>query len=114
MMRKFKRFLEGQTRIFYGVFFADFFQFLMAGNIPFTIASTSGKENIDFYFEHLELGKWFSYDKVIYNDGSFRGKPYPDIFLLAATKLELNPKETMVFEDSFPEFKLLKMQALGK
>ena len=79
----------------------DFFQFLKSENIPFTIASASGKENIDFYFKHLKLGKWFSYDKVIYNDGFFRGKPYPDIYLLAARKLELNPKETMVFEDSF-------------
>ena len=78
----------------------DFFQFLKDAKIPFTIASASGKENIDFYFDHLDLGKWFSYDKVIYNDGTFRGKPFPDIYLLAAEKLKLDIKETIVFEDS--------------
>lgn len=78
----------------------DLLRFLSVENIPFTIASGSGKENIDFYFDHLALGKWFKYDKVVYNDGSFRGKPFPDIYMLAAARLELNISEIIVFEDS--------------
>lgn len=78
----------------------DFFRFLRAQKIPFTIASASGIENINFYFDHLALGKWFSFDKVIYNDGTFRGKPFPDIYLLAAKRLNLKMGETIVFEDS--------------
>lgn len=34
-----------------------------------------------------------------------RGKPYPDPFLLAAEKLEVEPKECLVFEDGDPGVK---------
>lgn len=92
----------------------DFFRFLMAENIPFTIASASGKENIDFYFEHLALGRWFSYDNVVYNDGSFRGKPFPDIYLIAADKLKLKIRETIIFEDSFIGIQAAENAGAGK
>jgi beta-phosphoglucomutase len=92
----------------------DFFRFLMVNNIPFTIASASGKENIDFYFEHLALDKWFVYDKVVYNDGSFRGKPFPDLYLAAADKLKLDSKELIVFEDSFTGIYAAENAGAGK
>lgn len=78
----------------------DLFDFLSKTDIPFTIATSAGIENIDFYFEHMNLGRWFSIEKVAYNDGSFRGKPHPDVFIAAAAKLGLVPHETIIFEDS--------------
>jgi len=78
----------------------DLFNFLKKAGIPMTIATSSGIENVDFYFEHMHLNRWFDIEKVAYNDGSFRGKPHPDVFQVAARKLNLKPQETVVFEDS--------------
>jgi len=76
------------------------FNFLKTEGIPMTIATSSGIENVDFYFEHMHLGRWFDIEKLAYNDGTFRGKPHPDVFQVAARKLNLKPQETVVFEDS--------------
>jgi beta-phosphoglucomutase len=92
----------------------DFFEYLMHKNIPFAIATSCGKENIDFYFEHFALEKWLARDKVIYNNGTFRGKPSADIYLLAATHLKLNPQEIIVFEDSAVGIQAAKNAGAGK
>ncbi|MDD4968125.1 MAG: HAD family phosphatase [Paludibacter sp.] len=76
------------------------FDFFKINGIPFTIASSSGIENISFYFANMQLDRWFSLDKVVYNNGTFRGKPHPDVFLEAAKKLGLKPEESVIFEDS--------------
>ena len=78
----------------------DLFDFLQGRGIPFTIATSAGIENVSFYFEQMNLKRWFNPDKVAYNDGTFRGKPHPDLFLAAARKLNLPPDETVIFEDS--------------
>ena len=78
----------------------DLFNFLKESGIPFTIATSADIENVNFYFEHMHLDRWFSLDSVTYNDGSFRGKPFPDIFRIAASKLGLATHETIIFEDS--------------
>lgn len=78
----------------------DLFNFLKTEGILMTIATSSGIENVDFYFEHMQLGRWFDMEKLAYNDGTFRGKPHPDVFQVAARKLNLEPQETVVFEDS--------------
>jgi beta-phosphoglucomutase len=78
----------------------DLFNFLKTEGIPMTIATSSGIENVDFYFEHMHLGRWFDMEKLAYNDGTFRGKPHPYVFQVAARKLNLKPQETVVFEDS--------------
>jgi len=80
----------------------DLFNFLASNNIPQTIATSAGIENVAFYFEHMGLNRWFSLDKVAYNDGTLRGKPEPDVFLAGAEKLGLKPSETVIFEDSVP------------
>jgi len=80
----------------------DLFNFLASKNIPQTIATSAGIENVAFYFEHMGLNRWFSLDKVAYNDGTLRGKPEPDVFLAGAEKLGLKPSETVIFEDSVP------------
>ena len=78
----------------------EFIGFLAVNGIPFTIATASGIENVDFYFNHLELSRYFNFSKVIYNDGSFPGKPQPHIFKKAMDTLGLKGNETLVFEDS--------------
>lgn len=73
---------------------------LKENNFPITIATASNKGNTDFFFKLLNLDKWFDRDKVIYNDGTFPGKPDPTIFELAFEKLNLKPKDIIIFEDS--------------
>lgn len=78
----------------------DFIKYLRARGVKFTIATSSGVENVDFYFSHLKLHELFDREKVIYNNGILRGKPHPDLFIEASKTLGLTPDELAVFEDS--------------
>jgi HAD superfamily hydrolase (TIGR01509 family) len=78
----------------------ELFNFLKSNHISMTIATSSGIENINFYFDKMGLGRWFDIEKTAYDNGTFRGKPHPDVFLAAAKKLGLKPEETLMFEDS--------------
>ncbi|MES5487659.1 HAD family phosphatase [Bradyrhizobium sp. INPA03-11B] len=68
-------------------------------SIPRCIASSSSMERLQLCLSVLGLeaefdGRVFSADMVA------RGKPHPDIFLLAAEKLGAKPAECLVIEDS--------------
>jgi HAD superfamily hydrolase (TIGR01509 family) len=78
----------------------EFLNILKEKNIPRAIATASGKVNIDFFIEKLDLMNWFTINHIIYDDGSFPGKPEPDIYIKAAESLNLRPPDCMVFEDS--------------
>lgn len=73
---------------------------LAGSGIPRTIATASGKENLDFFFENLHLNQWFDRQCIVYDDGTRPGKPAPDIYLQAAQMLGLNPSDCVVVEDS--------------
>lgn len=90
--------LETDMQLAPGV--TDLLNFLKNNNIPFTIATASGKENLDFYFEHLPLTEWFEYGKVVYNNGKIKGKPDPQIYELAMEIIGRKPEEAIVFEDA--------------
>jgi len=92
----------------------DLFDFLQEKEIPFTIATSAGIENVSFYFENMKLNRWFRLDKVAYNEGTFRGKPFPDLFLAAAKKLELLPQDTIIFEDSVAGIEAAENAGAGK
>lgn len=77
-----------------------FFDYLKEHDIPFTIATGANKSNVDFYFEEFGLSRWFDYEKVIYDDGYLPGKPDPTVYRLAVEKLQVDPKDCVVFEDS--------------
>ena len=78
---------------------AEMLDYLRDNGIPYTIATGSGGEEVDFFFRHLGLGKWFDRDKIVYTNGTFAGKPAPDCYLLAAEKIGLSADECIVFED---------------
>lgn len=82
--------------------------------IPMTIATATVKENVDFYFEVFQLNRWFDFTKVIYDNGTFPGKPQPDIFLNAAEKLELLPSECLVIEDAYSGLIAAQNAGIGK
>lgn len=78
---------------------AELLDYLKENNIPFCLATGSEFENVRFYIEHLSIGRWFSEDNMVYENGTFKGKPAPDIYQIAAKKIGLDPSECLVFED---------------
>ena len=91
-----------------------FLDYLKTAGISFTIATAAERSNMDFYFDTLKLDRWFSLDRIIYNDGSFRGKPDPQIFLMAMNHLNAESQETCIFEDSFAGIRAAKNAGAGK
>jgi beta-phosphoglucomutase-like phosphatase (HAD superfamily) len=78
----------------------DLLEWLKRAGIPRTIATSSGIRNVEFYFEHLQLGLWFEVAKLIYDDGVRPGKPAPDMYLAAAGEIGLEPRRCVVAEDA--------------
>ncbi len=78
----------------------NFLDQLKENNIPCTIATSSDIQNINFYFENFSLSRWFKKELCVYEDGTFKSKPAPDIYLKAAAKLGVSPKDCTVFEDA--------------
>lgn len=78
----------------------ELFELLEANNISKTIATSSPLVNVKFYYEHLGLEKWFPFESIVYADGTFPGKPAPDVFLKAAEKISVPIQECMVIEDA--------------
>lgn len=76
------------------------FAALKDAGITYGIATSAPAENIDFYYEHMDMEKWFPRRNVVFADGTLRGKPAPDIFLKAMNVLGGRPEDTAIFEDS--------------
>lgn len=92
----------------------EFLDYLKANNIPITIATMSEKPNVDFYIEHFHLEKWFDIDKIVYSDGTIKGKPAPDIYEIAAAKIGLPPEECIVIEDAVSGIEAARAAGAGK
>ena len=92
----------------------ELFEKLKEEGIPFVIATASDIENIEFYIKTLNLGKWFRREDIIYNDGTVRGKPFPDIFLRALSVLGIEGRDAVIFEDSIAGIKAAEAADAGK
>ncbi len=77
----------------------DFFSYLQKQQIPFTIASASIKENIEFFVESFKLNQWFEINQIVYDDGTYQNKIA--MFEKAADYLGVKMADILVFEDSF-------------
>lgn len=78
----------------------NYLDYLKANNVPIAIATSASDSSIKFYIEVFHLDKWFSREYIINTDSSMKSKPAPDIYLRAAKKLNLNPKDFIVYEDA--------------
>ena len=78
----------------------ELIEFLKENEVPVAIATASDKNNVDFFIEQLDLLKYFHSKNIIYNDGSMRGKPNPDLFNKAIDALGIPAKHVTIFEDS--------------
>ena len=80
----------------------------------FKVAVISSSKNCLFILEKARLVDLF--DVIITGNDIKRGKPHPDVFLLAAEKLHLHPQECVVFEDALLGVEAAKnanMKAIG-
>ena len=87
---------------------------LVDQDIPFTIATASPELNVDFYFDYFKLGKWFDREAIIFDDGTFPGKPEPDIYEKAAEELALTPNDCVVIEDAEAGIESANRAQIGK
>jgi beta-phosphoglucomutase len=71
---------------------------LKSRNIPLALASSSFPEVIEIVLEKTGLRGFF--DAVVNSRMVGKSKPAPDIFLLAAQKLNVSPERCIVIEDS--------------
>lgn len=74
------------------------FTLLKKENIPFTIASASIKENIDFFIETFHLDRYLNPSTIVYDDGSYKDKI--GMFKEAENRLQIHGP-VLIFEDSF-------------
>lgn len=73
------------------------FSYLKKKGVPFTIASASIKENIDFFIEIFRLDQWIEPSLIVYDDGSYKDKT--SMFEEAFRRLKTDGKR-VVLEDS--------------
>lgn len=91
----------------------ELLDFLFERSIPRTIATASGKGNLEFFIQRLELRRWFNLDKIVYDDGFLPGKPAPDIYLQAARNLGTPPERCVVVEDSLSGLQAAHAAGIG-
>ena len=92
----------------------EFLDYLKENNIPRTIATMSEWDNVEFYIKEFHLENWFDLDKIVYSDGTIPGKPAPDIFQIAAKKINLKPQDCVVVEDAIAGIKSAQSAGIGK
>lgn len=76
----------------------EFLDYLVSRHIPFTIASASIKENIDFFVETFNLSKWLDPQTIVYDDGTYPTKV--EMFKQASKNIGVDIKDCLVLEDS--------------
>lgn len=77
----------------------DILEMFQKHGVKMAVASSSPKEMILMNLKRSHLEKYF--EVVVSGKDVKHGKPAPDIFLLAAEKLGIDPKECYVFEDAY-------------
>ena len=76
----------------------DVLEQLTQKGIPMAVASSSFHEIIELILERTALRKYFQH--VVSSQEAGKSKPEPDVFLLAAQRLGVQPQECLVVEDS--------------
>lgn len=74
----------------------DFLNYLKRTNIPFSLGSAS--KNAKLILRTLDLLSFF--DAIVDGNDVSKAKPDPEVFLVAADKLGLEPENCMVVEDA--------------
>jgi len=90
------------------------FDLCVANGIAIAIGTAAGKTNVDFYVEQFGLRRWFSADRIVYDDGTMPGKPDPALFSTAMARLGLAPQKCIVVEDGILGIRAARAAGAGK
>lgn len=73
---------------------------LVAGGVPYCLASSGSHERIRVGHRRTGLDRWFDDERIFSSEDVGRGKPAPDLFLYAAERMGVAPEKCVVVEDS--------------
>ena len=89
----------------------DLLEMLTKKNYPMAVASSSYPEIIELILERTGLRKYFMV--VVSSQEAGKSKPEPDVFWLAAKRLNMNPQDCLVIEDSANGIKAAKAAGMN-
>lgn len=69
-----------------------------AAGLPVALVTSSGRETAEFQLE--PFGLLAQFDAIVAGGEAARGKPWPDPYLEAARRLDIDPVHCLAFEDS--------------
>lgn len=75
----------------------EFLEYLKENNIPSGIATSNSRDLVDLIIDKHNIGKYFT--SIRTSCEVEKGKPSPDIYLLVAKDLNVEPERCLVFED---------------
>lgn len=76
----------------------ELLNYISSKNIPCAIASSGLMKNVSLILEKLNVSSYFSH--IVSGEMPQKGKPNPEIFLLAAAHYGISPNQCLVIEDS--------------
>ena len=76
----------------------EFLKSIKNRGLKTAVASSSGYDLIGLILSRLGISEYF--DSITSGNDVKRGKPDPDVFLLAAERIGVNPRDCFVVEDS--------------
>ena len=76
----------------------DFVKHLKEHNVPLALATSSRQAKMKMVMEKVGLFSYF--DVIVTAEDVANGKPSPDIFIKAASMLDMVPEDCIVFEDT--------------
>lgn len=79
----------------------EFLDYLKEKRIPVNIATAAGYGNVRFYFDFFHLNRWFDFEKIIYDNGEMKSKPFPDYYIQSAERINVDLRNVVIFEDSY-------------
>ena len=92
----------------------ELFDLLVERGIPFALATASEFPNVEFYLNDLGLKKWFTLDRIVYDEGKLPSKPDPAFYLEAMRRLNVDPSDCVVCEDSAPGIEAARRSGAGR
>ena len=81
----------------------DFLNYLKSFKIKIALATSNSIPLLEACLKNNDIYEYF--DSITITDEVSNGKDCPDVYLLAASKLDVNPKDCLVFEDILPAVK---------
>lgn len=76
----------------------DLLKALKAQSVKVAVGSSAPRVNVDFVLERCGIAEYF--DAIACGDEISHSKPDPEVYLLAASKLGVDPADCLVFEDA--------------